>query len=180
MWFFSRNKGEGACRAFEPMLEEHLEALDDAPGARPAPALDAHLAGCAACRDALDAAREAGALVREAAVPVPDSLAGDPFFAVRVGARIRESMGRSGEFWPQLQTVSLRLMPYALSLALLLGALSASGFTRRYQRSMARARAAVSRADASRAISPEFADPAPVNPDEVVVALLSSERGRQR
>ena len=174
MWFFTRNKGEGACRAFEASLEEHLEALDAAPGARPAPALAAHLDGCAACREALDAAREAGALVREGAIRVPDSLANDPFFAVRVGARIRENMGRSGEFWPQLETVSLRFMGYALSLAVLLGALSASGVTRAGQPAAARFRPAD-----PRAISPE-ANPAPVNPDEVVVALLSSERGRQR
>jgi predicted anti-sigma-YlaC factor YlaD len=171
MWFFSRNKG--ACRAFEAPLEEYLEALDVVPGARPSADLAAHLAGCAVCREALDAAREAGALVREGAIPVPGSLAEDPYFAVRVGARIREHLGHSGEFWPQLESISLRMMAYALSLAVLLGALSASGVTRTAPQST-RLRPAD-----PRAISPE-SNPAPVNPDEVVVALLSSERGRQR
>jgi predicted anti-sigma-YlaC factor YlaD len=175
MWFFSRNPG--ACRAFEASLEEHLEALDTAPGARPGPALAEHLGTCATCREALDAAREVGTLVREGAMRVPESLANDPFFAVRVGARIRENMGRSGEFWPQLETVSLRFMAYALSLAVLLGALSASGVTRTSpSRDFGTARL---RPADPRAISPE-SNPAPVNPDEVVVALLSSERGRQR
>jgi len=171
MWLFTKTKG--ACRAFEAALEEHVEALDAAPGARPAPRLSAHLASCAACREALDFAREAGPLVRENAIRVPDSLANDPFFAARLGARIQESIGRSGEFLPQLQTVSLRVMAYALSLAVLLGALSASGVTRTAPQSTR-----VRPAD-PRAISPE-SNPAPVNPDEVVVALLSSERGRQR
>jgi len=171
MWLFDRS--DGACRAFEAQLEDCVEALVAGAPARPAPALAAHLQLCDRCREALDLASQASALVREFAVPVPDSLAHDPFFAARVSARIRENAGRAGEFWPQLESVSIRMMAYAASLALLLGALSASGFARLAQPAVARLRSAD-----LRVLSPE-SNPAPVNPDDVVVALLSSERGRQ-
>jgi hypothetical protein len=171
MWFFNRT--DGACPAFEAQLEDYLEALDTGASARPDPDLAVHLADCARCREALELASHAGALVREFAVPVPDSLAGDPFFAARVSARIRENAGRAGEFWPQLESVSIRMMAYAASLAILLGALSASGFVR-----LAPPATAGLRPADLRVLSPE-ANPAPVNPDEVAVALLSSERGRQ-
>ncbi|HKO03508.1 MAG TPA: hypothetical protein VJW51_02110 [Candidatus Acidoferrales bacterium] len=171
MWFF--NKTDGACPAFEVRLEEYLEGLQPGSVAHPDPVLATHLAGCLRCREALDQAREASALVREFAIPVPDSLAHNPFFAARVAARIRENSGRAGEFWPQLESVSIRMMAYALSLAVLLGALSASGFAR-----LSQPAASLRPAD-PRAIS-LASGPAPVNPDEVVIALLSSERGRQQ
>ena len=172
MWFFSSKNR--ACSVFEAPLDDFLEALETNTGARPPSALAAHLAACPACREALDAAQEAGALVREHAIRVPASLANDPFFATRVAARIRENARHASDFWPQLETVSLRLMAYALSLALLLGALSASGITRTTQQTAGRVPPAGPRATSLEA------NPTPVNPDEVVVALLSSEQGRQR
>ncbi len=171
MWLFNRR--DGACRAFEAPLEDYLEALDAGAAARPAPALAAHLQNCARCREALDQARHASALVREFAIPVPASLAGDPLFAARVSARIRTNARRAGEFWPQLEFASIRMMAYALSVAILLGALSVSGVAR-----MAQPAARLRSAD-FRVISPE-SNPAPVNPDDVAVALLSSERGRSQ
>jgi predicted anti-sigma-YlaC factor YlaD len=171
MWFFNRRNR--ACRAFEAHLEDYLEALEAGSASEPGPALAAHLAACAACREALDLAREAGPLIREAAVPLPESLAANPYFAARVSARIREHAGHSGEFLPQLESVSLRLLAYAMSLVVLLGALSVSGVTRSSQPPMARLRPAD-----PRAVSPEL-NPAPANPDDVVIALLSSERGRE-
>ncbi len=171
MWPFHRS--DRACRAFEARLEDYLESLDSASAARPDPALAAHLAACSGCREAFDLASQAGPLLRQAGLSVPDSLASDPFFAVRVSARIREHAGRSGEFLPQLQTVSLRVMAYALSLAVLLGALSAAGVTRTSRTPAPRLRTA-----GLRAVSPEV-NPAPANPDDVVIALLTSERGRQ-
>jgi hypothetical protein len=170
MWFLNRRTR--ACRAFEVPLEDYLEALEADAGARPDPALALHLAGCAACRRDLELAGHAGPLVREAAVPVPESLAADPYFAARVSARIREQAGRSGEFLPQLESVSLRLLAYAMSLVVLLGALSVSGVTRTSRPPVTR----FGPADLH-AISPE-ANPAPANPDAVVYAVLSSERGR--
>jgi predicted anti-sigma-YlaC factor YlaD len=171
MWPFHRS--DRACRAFEARLEDYLESLGCAPAARPDPALAAHLAACSACREALDLASQAGPLLREGASPLPESLASDPYFAVRVTARIRERAARSGEFLPQLQTVSLRVMAYAMSLAVLLGALSAAGVTRAQRPTAAHLRPA-----GLRAVSPEV-NPAPANPDDVVIALLTSERGRQ-
>jgi hypothetical protein len=171
MWLFNRT--DGACRAFEARLEDYLETLDAGAPLRPDPDLAIHLAECARCRQALDLASHAGPLVREFAIPVPGSLAGDPFFAARVSARIRENAGRAGEFWPQLESVSIRMMAYAASLAILLGALSASGFAR-----LAPPAAVRLRPPDLRVLSPE-SNPAPVNPDDVAVALLSSERGRQ-
>jgi len=169
MWFLSSKTG--ACSRFEASLADLLEA---GPGAKPDASLAAHLAVCVDCREAFDSAREAGALVRANAVRVPPSLADDPYFASRVAARIRENAGRSGEFWPTLETASLRMMAYALSLAILLGALSASGVTRGARPAVARVPAA-----GARTVSLE-ANPTPVNPDEVVVALLSGDQGRQR
>ena len=171
MWLFNRR--DGACRAFEALLEDYLEALDAGAPFRPDPDLAVHLADCARCREALDLASHAGALVREFAIPVPASLAAGPLFAARVSARIRTNAGRAGEFWPQLEFASIRMMAYALSVAILLGALSVSGVAR-----LARPAARLRSAD-FRAISPE-SNPAPVNPDDVAVALLSSERGRSQ
>ena len=178
MWPFNRFLPEGrrpedACRAFEVRLEDYLESLDAAPDARPDAALAAHLASCTSCRDALELARLAGPLVRQGARRVPESLAADPYFAVRVAARIREQSGPTGEFLPQLQAVSIRVLAYALSVAALLGALSAAGVTR-----SSRPAAAVLRPAGIRALSPET-NPAPANPDDVVMALFSTERGRQ-
>ncbi|HMD30583.1 MAG TPA: zf-HC2 domain-containing protein [Candidatus Acidoferrales bacterium] len=169
MWFFSRTKRD--CRAFEAALEDYLDA---GPGGRPSAVLAAHLSACPECREALDAAQEVSAMVRHSAIPVPAGLAGDPYFATRVAARIRANASHAGEFWPQLESASLRMMAYALSVAILLGALSASGITRTGPPSEARLRPAD-----PHAISPEV-NPAPMNPDEVVMALLGSDQGRQR
>jgi predicted anti-sigma-YlaC factor YlaD len=171
MWPFDRTNS--ACRSFEASLEDHLQSLAADPAARPSPALAAHLAACAACREAFDLACQAGPLVREAVTPVPESLASDPYFAVRVAARIREHAANSSEFLPLLQTVSLRLMVGALSFAFFLGVLSAAGVTR-----TSHPPAMAFRSAGFRAVSPEV-NPAPANPDDVVIALLSSERGRQ-
>jgi len=160
-----------ACPNFEARLEDYLEALEAAPDARPEPALAAHLSACAACREAFDLACAAGPLVREGAIPVPESIAVDPFFAARVGARIREHAGRAGEFLPLLQTASLRVMAAALTAALFLGAISATGVARVSPPSASRLRASD-----LRAISRDT-NPAPVNPDEVIIALFSASGG---
>ncbi|HTQ85054.1 MAG TPA: hypothetical protein VMI93_02485 [Candidatus Solibacter sp.] len=170
MWLFTRS--ERACRAFEARLEDHLEALQADSSARPEPALAAHLSVCVACREDFDLARAAGPLVRESAIRVPESIAANPFFAARVGARIREHSVRSGEFLPLLEAVSLRLMAAALSVALFLGVLSASGLTRPNRPAAAGVHPA-----GIGAVSPEV-NPAPANPDAVVIALLTTEHER--
>jgi hypothetical protein len=161
----------------EAPLEDFLERSSADPSARPEPVLAAHLDSCAPCRLAFEEAMEAGALVRAAARPVPDSLAGDPYFAGRVTARLRRQLAKPVEFIPQLEAFSLRLMAAAITIAALLGALSVSGFPRSVRQASARLRPAD-----LKTISPEV-NPAPANPDEVVVALWSSpdpRGGRQR
>jgi len=170
MWFFHRR--DQACPGFEARLEDYLEALEASPAARPGPAVAEHLSVCVACRQAFDLASAAGPLIREAAIRVPESIAANPFFAARVTARIREHAVPGGEFLPLLQTVSLRLIAAALGFALFLGALSASGVTRSNRPALARFQPA-----GIRAVSPEV-NPAPVNPDAVVISLLTTERER--
>jgi len=166
---FNREDAAGACGAYEAALADHLEA---GPRSRPSAALAAHLESCAACSEALALAREGGALVRDHAIAVPPSLADDPYFATRVSARIREHGRHSGDFLPQLETASLRLMAYALSLAVLLGALTASGVTRSSQTVAGR------RASGVRTASFD-ANPAPVNPDDVILAVLTTQGGQR-
>jgi len=169
--------GARGCDGYEVPMENYLEALGQNEGARPEPELAAHLASCTECRATLEEMREVGALVRDTAVRVPESLWADPYFAVRAGARARESQRREGDFWPQLETFALRFMAAALSVAVMLGAMAAWGTQRSSARSFARLRPAD-----MRALSPEVT-PAPGNPDDVVVALWSSSAqrsGRQR
>jgi hypothetical protein len=172
MWF--RPKNDRACRAMEGRLEEYLEQREADPSAKPAFEVAEHLAGCDPCRLTIQDARELNALVRAGREPLPESVALDPFFAARVGARLREQARRSGDFWPQLETVSLRLMAAGLSVAVLLGAMAAWGVPRGPRTVAARLRPAD-----VHAISPEL-NPAPASPDDVVVALWSTERGRQQ
>ncbi len=167
------HRRDQACPKFEARLEDYLEALEAQPSAKPDPSLASHLSACPDCREAFNLACAAGPLVREGALAVPDSLAADPFFASRVGARLRAQSGRSGEFLPLLQSVSLRFMAAALSVGLLLGALSASGYTRAARQAVGRIRGS------DVLVISRNSNPAPVNPDDVVIALLSSERGRQ-
>jgi hypothetical protein len=97
-----------ACRAYEGRLESFLEGrpseADDPGGAE----LAAHLEKCAACRDALDRAREAAQWVRATQDPAPDP--GD-WFATRVMARIREEEGKRAAtpFWGPMESLASRL-----------------------------------------------------------------------
>ena len=164
--------GAGPCEGYEAPMEDYLEALERDAGARPEAALAAHLAACKGCRAALEELREVSALVRESALRVPERLAADPYFAVRAAARARESLSRGADFWPQLEKFALRFMVAACSAALMLGAMAIWGT----QRSSAQAFARLRPAD-TRVLSPEV-NPAPGNPDEVVVALWSSSAQR--
>lgn len=171
------DSGARLCNGYEAPMEDYLEALERDAHARPEPALAAHLAACASCRAGLEEMREVSALVRDAAVRLPEALAADPYFAVRAAARARESVRRGGDFWPQLEAFALRFMAAALSVAIMLGAMAVWGT----QRSSAQAIARLRPAD-MRVLSPEV-NPAPRNPDDVVVALWSSSAqrsGRQR
>jgi len=169
--------GPRTCDGYEAPMEDYLEALARDEAAQPAAALAQHLAGCAACRGALDDMREVSALVREAAVRLPASLAADPYFAVRAAARARESQRQSAEFWPQLESFAMRLMAGAITAALTLGAISIWG----PQHIAAQGRPRLRPAD-SVLLSP-VTNPAPGSTDDAVVTLLTSSgqrSGRQR
>lgn len=172
--------GAQPCNGYEAPMEEYLEALAEDSSARPAAELGRHLAECAACRESLDEMQAVSAILRESAVRVPESLASDPYFAVRAGARARASVRRGAEFWPQLEAFSMRFMAAAISAALMLGAMAAWGSQRRVPQNMARLRPAD-----YRFLSPET-NPAPGSADEVVTALLTrsaqpaSAGGRQQ
>jgi len=169
--------GAPPCQGYEALLEDYIEALAEDSSARPEPALADHLEACPACRQALEEVREVSALVRTAAVRVPESLASDPYFAVRAGARAAESLRRGADFWRLLEAFSLRFMAGAITAALMLGAMAIWGTQGSSAQTIKRLRPAD-----SGLLSPEVS-PAPRNADEVVVALWSSSaqrNGRQR
>lgn len=107
----------GACRGQEASLEEYLEGgLQSEQRWR----LEAHLASCVPCSDALERACKGAALVRASLVPAPDP--GNPFTR-RVMARIGGEEHRREEErlrWRPLEVIVTRM---ALSAALALGAL---------------------------------------------------------
>lgn len=177
------------CRRFEARLEDRLESLR---WELPVPVdreLSAHLESCQNCRLALEDARAAGALLRAAYEPVPESLTGNPYFASRVSARLRRAEGQQvagTEFWPALEFLSLRLTAGALTLAILLGAWTIwIGWPGSQQLATGgRARPGVesvrSRSGEARVLFPETSRQ-PASADEVVLTLVSADdRGGQR
>ncbi len=108
-----------ACSEFEPLLEDLLDGDQDAAeGQR----LQTHLAACARCSNALDAARQASQLLREFVEPALPPTTG---FALRTMNAIRaeeESAAVETSFWRPMQTFAWRLaMSAGLGLALLIG-----------------------------------------------------------
>lgn len=102
-------------------MEDYLSGIAD-------PKLAAHLSSCERCRAALENARLAGALVREAWEPAAEAGRG---FLTGVMARIGEELERRASpaaFWNPLEFLATRL---SLTAAVLLLALSVywAGFT---------------------------------------------------
>lgn len=97
-----------ACRAYEGCLESFLEGHPVEADDSGDPELAAHLEKCAACRGALDRAREAARWVRGTQDPAPDP--GD-WFATRVMARIREEESKrvAAPFWGPMESLASRL-----------------------------------------------------------------------
>ena len=92
-----------ACREYEARLEDYLDGqLDSAT----ADELAAHLAGCRACQQAVQAARLAGRLLRAGLEPV-----GGPTttFWSRVEAGIRREEEKRKQFWGALEVLAWRL-----------------------------------------------------------------------
>jgi anti-sigma factor RsiW len=113
------NETRTACRGQEALLEDFLAGKLS--GAE-AEQLAAHLHSCAACRGAVEAARQSTLLLRESLVPVQDP---GPFFAKRVMTLIRAEEGRralAGAIWRPLETLAWRLaLTAAIALAFLVG-----------------------------------------------------------
>jgi anti-sigma factor RsiW len=111
--------GLKACTEFEPLLEDCLDGEQDATEAR---RLQAHLAGCAGCSNALRVSHLASQLLKEFVEPAPAPSTG---FARRTMNAIRDEEKSAAEvstFWRPMQTFAWRLaMSAGLGLALLIG-----------------------------------------------------------
>ena len=183
---FFRIGSRGACPQYEARLEDHLVDMRVGGPIAVDPELTVHMADCEGCRRALAEAVGASVLLRKGREALPESLLDDPFFASRVMARVRayETARVAGaDFWPALETLSLRLSAAALSVAMLLGAWAA------WQRQAApvatpeSARVRTTLPDArtleTRYLFPEMKRP-PANAGEAMMVLASTENGRQR
>ncbi len=107
------------CR-LEPNRPELLEDyLSGALSRTEAGELEAHLSGCAECRDELAAAREAGVLLKSAYLPAPPVSGA---FWTRLGAHLREEQERAanGDFWSCVEQLAWRLSFGAAALVMLL------------------------------------------------------------
>jgi hypothetical protein len=186
--FFRIGSG-GACPQHEARLEDYLEKLRAGRALGVDLELTAHLAVCRGCRRAIEEAQQGGRLVSEGREALPESLTEDPFFASRVAARIRgydATRVAAADFWPALETLSLRLSAAALAVALVLAGW-ASWQGRAAQGSLppsqevARARIAPGevRQVSARVLFPEMKRP-PDNAGEAMLILASTENGRQR
>jgi hypothetical protein len=170
----------------ESRLEDYLSRLS-ADGPQFADEeLTVHLAGCEGCRRAVEEARTVSTLLLAGRAAAPDSRVSDPYFASRVMARIREyeaARAAGAEFWPALESLSLRLSGAALSAALILGGWAAWQWqtvrTSAAQSAQARSIAGEPRPVESRYLFPEMKRP-PANAGEAIMVLASTENGRQR
>jgi predicted anti-sigma-YlaC factor YlaD len=113
------NKTRAACRGQEALLEDFLAGKLSGSETEQ---LTAHLQSCAACRGALEDARQSTLLLRESLLAMQDP---GTFFATRVMALIRAEEGRralAGAIWRPLETLSWRLaLTAAMALAFLVG-----------------------------------------------------------
>lgn len=183
---FFRKGSRGACPQNEALLEDTLEKLRSNRPLALDLELTAHLAGCAGCRRALEEAQQASGLLSKGRAALPESLTGDPFFASRVAARIRayEAARVAGaDFWPALETLSLRLSAAALSVALMLAGWAAwqrqAAPAQPVDAMRARSNGTETRAVETRVLFPEMKRP-PANAGEAMMVLASTENGRQR
>lgn len=105
-----------SCGEWEALLEDFL---DGALSRHAADQVSAHLARCAACREALDAARAGARLLRAGCEPAEDP---GPVFARRVMALIREEETQGSRFLKPLESLAWRLaLSASLAVALLIG-----------------------------------------------------------
>jgi predicted anti-sigma-YlaC factor YlaD len=109
------------CKRFEHRLAELEDYLNgEAPNIA---AIEEHLGGCTACRQAMEEARLAGALLREALEPAPEASAA---FWTRLGTRLRDAeAGQRPEmdFWGAMEAFSRRLAVSAAAMVLVVAGL---------------------------------------------------------
>ncbi len=157
-----------ACKDYEARLEDVANgAVDPAGGAE----LGAHLERCAACREALRAAREGRELLRAGLEPAPEPSSA---FAAGVLAGIRVEEARrlaGGEFWRPLEVLASRL---ALTAAAALVVLTVFLF----EFAPAPNREWVSSNQSQ--VSEGFPEPAsqPTDKDEILLTLAENGHGR--
>jgi anti-sigma factor RsiW len=154
-----------ACREYEKRLEELEDLLDGRLEAGRRASLEAHLAGCGACREEYEAARAMLPLLRSAIEPAPEA---SPWFFTRLGARLREARAGRGavDFWNALEWLSQRVAWTTALVLLVLGSFLAG-------------RHVAAPAEEPRAqIREIFAEPQrPESHDDVLMSLAGNGRG---
>ncbi len=157
-----------SCRECEAQWEDLLNGA-----AEPAAAerLAAHLESCAGCREAFEAARLAGTLLRAGLEPTPEP---GGAFATRVVAAIRAEEGKrraAGEFWRPLEALASRLALTAATALLMLAVYLFEFAPPRYREPVASDQTQVSEV---------FSEPAPspADKDEVLLTLAENGHGR--
>ncbi len=172
MW--KRKDHRKSCKELEPAWEAYLDyragGSSSWSSAVPAEELEAHLHQCSACHEAVEAARLARRLLRDAIAPVPMPGSG---FTARVMSSIRTEEAqreRAAASWRPLEFLASRL---ALTAAVLLLVLSAY----LYGTSPVRVR---QEGSPVRVVSENFpeAPREPATKDEVLLTLAGSDHGR--
>jgi anti-sigma factor RsiW len=167
---FLNRRHTRACRLYEARLEDYFEGrlLPDR-----AIEVEAHLSGCADCREALEMARAGTRLFAAGQLRAPEPR---PDFSQRVLAAIRgEEPQRlaGGDFWRPLEMLAWRLsLVSMLLLAVLAGYLFSPQFLRRQQPARAQE---IEMQD----IFPESA-PHPADRNEVLLTLASTNATGKR
>ena len=157
-----------ACKDYEARLEDVADGAVD-PAADPE--LGTHLERCAACREALQAAREGGDLLRAGLEP---ALEPSSAFAARVLAGIHAEKARrlaGGEFWRPLEVLASRLALTAAAALLVL-----TVFLYEFAPAPNRQRASSN----LNQVSEGFPEPAsqPTDKDEILLTLAENGHGR--
>jgi anti-sigma factor RsiW len=159
------NADRNACGEWEGLLEDFL---DGALSRHAADQVSAHLARCASCQEAMDAARASARLLRAGCGPVEDP---GPVFARRVMALIREEEAKGSRFLAPLESLAWRL---ALSASLVVALLIGYGL-----RPRAGSQVAVTSARQART-EEIFPDPdqQPASRDEVLLEIAQTNHGK--
>jgi anti-sigma factor RsiW len=155
-----------ACREYEDRLAELEELLEGKLDAASRERVEAHMAGCPACREEFDAVRESLAVLREGLVLAPEA---SPAFFTRLGARLREAETERAvvDFWGALELLSRRMAWTAAMGLLVVGSFLAG-------RSLT---VAPAEPQAAPQVSELFSEPQrPMSHDDVLLSLAANGR----